>query len=145
MDKAHFTDPDILAALPELYQRWVEILPLADLLKLSEQYGGTRLYIPTTLNGSPALAERLGEEAARRLIDLAGGDTIIVPVCDKARRLVRCREVWRLHEQESKPLGVIAREFGVTDRTIQTMLRRERTRRAAESSPSAPAAIEPAP
>lgn len=129
MAPALSNDPEILAVLPELFKQWAESLPLADLLKLSERYGGTRLYIPTTLNGSPALVARLGEDAARRLIDFAGGDSVAVPRCDEAHRLVRGREALRLLEQERKTLGEIAQGFGVTDRTVSNWLKAERRRR----------------
>jgi Mor family transcriptional regulator len=126
MDTALSNDPKILDALPELFKQWADSLPLADLLKLSEVYGGTRLYIPKTLHESHALAASLGEDAARRLIEFAGGDEVAVPLCHKARRLVRCREAWQLHEH-GQTLAVIAKHFRVTDRTVMEMIRRGRT------------------
>ena len=127
MNQSLSIDPGLLDLLPDLFRELGKNLPLADLLKLSERYGGTRLYIPKNLREGHDRVARLGKDTARRLIAVAGYDTITVPKCERVRQLLRRREALRLH-REGRTMRSIAREFGVTDRTIQSWITAERGR-----------------
>lgn len=118
-------DPEILDALPDQFKQLAVGLPLADLLRLSEAYGGTHLYVPMRLEKSDALVSALGEDATRRLIAYCGGCYLSVPVCEKVRRLLLQREARSLH-REGKTLNEIALAMRVTSRTIQTWIRGDR-------------------
>lgn len=118
-------DPEILEALPTAYKQWAGAIPVDDLLKLSDAYGGTRLYFPMTFKPSHDIAQRLGEDLARRLIDLAKGDSISIPLCQRLRNVLRQRQAWAM-KAEGKPLGEIAQALKTTDRTVMQLLRRQR-------------------
>jgi len=125
-------DPELLDALPDVFKDLAEYIPVADLLKLSEAYGGT--HIAVSLRNLPGLAERLGEDLARRLVHFAQGESIDVPLCQGFRRLLRHRQAWELKAQ-GRSSGEIARELQTTRATVARMLKAERERRASLPHP----------
>lgn len=122
-------DPELFDALPGVFRELAESFPAADLLRLSEAYGGTRVYVPPTFDKARHLAERLGEDLARRLVRLCKGEELAVPLCLSFRRLLRIRQAWEMKEQ-GKSTGEIALAFKTTDMTVSRWLKQERERRA---------------
>lgn len=132
MEPPIHSDPELFDALPESFKELAECIPVADLLKLSEAYGGTRISISEAkLSG---LAERLGDDLARRLVYFTKGEEITVPLCQGLCRLLKRREAWAMKEQ-GKSTGEIALALKTTDATIARMLKRERENRQRQGIP----------
>ncbi len=122
------SDPELFDALPTTFKELAESIPVADLIRLSEAFGGTRITVPPTFDQSHYLVERLGEDLARRLIQFSRGENICIPRCRQLRRLLTRREAWAMKAQ-GKSTGQIALVLKTTDRNVARMLKRERAKR----------------
>lgn len=85
---------------------------------LLERRGGSRLYIPKTVNEGRRLAREFGLEVARALSEWRGGDYLKVPLC----RFWRIR-IWR---RCGASISVIARHFGITEHAVGRTLTLQR-------------------
>lgn len=132
MEQPIHSDPELYDALPNVFKDLAEYIPVADLLKLSEAYGGTLIAIsPRNL---PDLEKRLGQDLAARLVHTARGEAIEVPLCQGLRRLLRCRQAWAMKAQ-GRATREIARELQTTRATVARMLKQERERRQRQGTP----------
>jgi len=103
---------------PEAFQEVAQLIGEAATAKLTEQYGGTRLYIPSTLKPEHSLCQLLGKEAAQRLSFEFGGLRVEIPravMLQIAQRNVRilADRATGLSQRE------LARKYQLTERTIR--------------------------
>ena len=86
-------------------------------LKLCEEFGGTRVYVPARLPDDHELIGAIGEEATRKLVDMYAPSAIRVPL---ARRE-------RAHKYRAQGFSHarIARKLGITETGVEKLLRRE--------------------
>lgn len=89
----------------------LELLGPAGLVKLAEQKGGTRLYVPAG-DGS-ALAQEIGQEAARRLADRYAGFYIRVPLAREMRA--------RQYRAAGASNAEIARRLGMSEAGVDRL------------------------
>lgn len=93
MTTPRLNDQEIAAALPEVLAAIAALMPLADVLKLSEHYGGTRVYVPSKPTESSELVQLIGLRSAQALARIYGGDSVEIPKSDALRRAIRNREL----------------------------------------------------
>ncbi|GGX96726.1 hypothetical protein GCM10007160_25440 [Litchfieldella qijiaojingensis] len=93
--------------------------------RLVDAYGGTRLYVPCQLDPGGRLAQELGEQSARTLISLCEGEDVVVPRLMSLRRMIRNKKIVALHANGASP-PKLALHFNLTERQIQSILRRHR-------------------
>lgn len=88
----------------------------AALVRLAEAFGGTRLYIPTTMYADHDIAQTIGMEAACRLSERLAPDYIRVPLAREARA--------RQYRAEGKSNAQIARALGITETGVDKLFSR---------------------
>jgi Mor family transcriptional regulator len=115
--------------LPPVLQEIERMIGLELTLKMVERWGGLNVYVPEKLPRNHRLARTIGLEAAQRLSDVYGGDTIIMPRAHQFKCVQRQIEVFQRHKA-GEPVEKLAASFGVTWRAIYIMISRENTRRA---------------
>ena len=99
------------------------------LCALVQRWRGQSLYVPTPdrLRPDHPIAQAVGMEAARRLSAECGGNRLTVPLCIGALRAERDREIWRRY-MDGVPTSRLARDYGMTWRSIQKVTHRVRMR-----------------
>lgn len=89
--------------------------------KLAAQYGGTRLYIPATLQPEHPICQLLGQESAQLLANEFGGLTLEIP--RNVALYIAQRNAMILHE---RAIGTTQRQLAIkyhlTERTIRNIL-----------------------
>lgn len=63
------------------------LIGTAALVRLAEAFGGTRLFIPTTMTASHPIAKAVGSEAAKVLTSRLAPDVVRVPLAREQRAL----------------------------------------------------------
>lgn len=85
-------------------------------IRLAEAFGGTRLYIPHSLDKQHAIARAIGVDAAQILVDRLAPDVVSVPLA---------REERALHYREcGKSNAEIARALGMTEGGVEKLFQR---------------------
>lgn len=104
-------------------------------MRLVEELGGTSWEFAKGSNRNglirvAALADILGEEAARRLTQHMGGEKIYIPRCADALRRLRDLDIHRQFEQAIREgvsantaVAALAREFKLSDRWVWEILK----------------------
>ena len=104
-------------------------------MRLVEELGGTSWEFAKGSNRNglirvAALADILGEEAARRLTQHMGGEKIYIPRCADALRRLRDLTIHRRFEQAIREgvsanavVAALAREFKLSDRWVWEILK----------------------
>lgn len=88
-------------------------------LALVEAYGGTRVYVPHTINQAAPLARAIGLDAARRLAEQYGRIELSVPQAKAWRAVIYRRRDGLTH-------AAIARKLGASESTVYAWLREGR-------------------
>jgi hypothetical protein len=86
-------------------------------LRLAEHFGGTRLYVPTTMREDSEIVKAIGMDAARRLASMFAPTAIRVPLARRERAL-------RLRRQGLSNAR-IARVLGMTETGVEKLFDRE--------------------
>lgn len=86
-------------------------------LRLAEEFGGTRLYVPTTIREDSDLARAIGMTAAQRLASMFAPTAIRVPLA-RHERAVRLRA-------QGLSNARIARKLGMTETGVEKLFDRE--------------------
>jgi hypothetical protein len=83
-------------------------------LRLIEEHGGTRVYIPKDVNQGSAARLGIPLNAARALAECFGGEHILVPIA----------RAWRVRVYRAAGLAypAIARRLGITERAVGRIL-----------------------
>jgi hypothetical protein len=111
--------------LPETAQEICEIVGFDATLRLIEDHGGTKLYIPAELPEDHFLIELLGEEKAKKLCWHYSTLQVSVPVANQMKATARYRAIVALRQQGYSKTK-LARLFQLTERRIEQILARYR-------------------
>lgn len=84
-------------------------------LKLCEEFGGTRVYVPARLPNDHELIAAIGMDATRKLMDMYAPSAIRVPLA-RRERAHRYRAQGLSHAR-------IARKLGLTETGVEKLLR----------------------
>lgn len=95
---------------PHGVNQLVEIAGEEAAMALVREHGGGRVYVPQRPEGS-ALAATVGVDAARKLAEARGGETLEIPLWK--------RGVYAYHRRQGWSQARAARAAGVTDRTAR--------------------------
>ncbi|MEO5334125.1 MAG: hypothetical protein H7839_19100 [Magnetococcus sp. YQC-5] len=116
-------DFDLLqqADLPDSLEEIADVIGREGAVKLVNECGGTRIFVPRKMRVQHKLATLLGFEQARRLSLHFGGETLTVVRAAHLQRRTRNREIVRRYDSG---VGVrqLAREHTLTERQIYTIL-----------------------
>ncbi|NVM78882.1 Mor family transcriptional regulator [Duganella sp. SG902] len=115
-------DQIALTDLPHQVRHIAAIVGLSAALKLVQNYGGVRLYVPVTMRPDHILARMIGfDEACKLSAEFGGMDHFDIPRAAGAIRLVRNREIVYKFVK-GKTLRQLALEYVLTERAIQKIL-----------------------
>jgi len=109
-------------ALPESARQLADVVGLAAAVRLIEEFGGTRLYVPAAR--SERLAALIGAEAAAALRRRWGGDELRVPLVPRLQEAAVAalyREGWSAAR--------LARRFLRTEKWVYDIVRRAEAQR----------------
>lgn len=111
----------VRGALPTLGRELCDAMGLRPALKLMHQWGGSRVFIPSTLCEASALADLLGHEAATALVSRFGGATLEPPSLRSIERLLRDNAI-RADFDAGASRRELVRRFALTDRQVRSVL-----------------------
>lgn len=120
--------------LPETVKIIARLVGMPRTIKLIEQLGGTTFPVSKNLTRQgnirfEILAESVGVPAAELLTSHFGGDTLYIPSCADALRLLRNMDIVTRFDQLSVEIGAnnavftLAREFHLSDRRVWEILK----------------------
>ncbi len=121
-----FSDDEIIGLMPKNFAYIAKLIGAEASLLMIENYGGTNVFIPHkhALNINHEISRVIGLSKLKILSSQLGNNTIAVPMGSPIWLAMRNRMVRDLaSKKESKPK--IARKFGVTERTIRTIVNGE--------------------
>jgi len=123
--------------LPEVLAEIAELVGEVCALRIAAEKGGTRIYIPAQVHEAHWLANVIGVEKAQKLcehfrVDESRGQRIEIPlyVGGTYRQFMR-RIAERVHrrDEEDASSTVIAKELGISQRSVHRHRRRHRGRK----------------
>jgi len=103
--------------LPPLARDIARVIGLAKTLKIVDHYKGTSMRVPVKFKPDHVLCKIIGHESAVELVDMFHGETLEIPKCDDAMRLVRNK----LIVESDKIQKLLAREWNLTERQIRNI------------------------
>ena len=106
-----------MSAYPSNFQTLVELVGELGAQALCREYGGTGLYIPSTIKEDHPLAKLLGLGPARNFSAMYGGEEFPIPLgapgaCTKRAHIIK------LFKSGGLTRRAIAREVGCTERWV---------------------------
>jgi len=108
------------STMNELY----EIVGFEALMKLLDQYGGKRLYVPMKYKSvAHPLVQAIGIEAAEALSYRYGGDSLACPTKTHIHNAIRDQRIVRARN-EGKTIGAISDRFHLSERRVREILER---------------------
>ena len=120
-----FSDDEIVGLMPKNFAFIAKLVDVEAALQLIDAYGGTCIFIPAkhALNIEHEISRVIGLKKLQLLSEQLGNNTIEIPMGSPIVVAMRNRMIRDLAKKESKPK--IARKFGVTQRTIRTIVNGE--------------------
>ncbi len=110
-----------------LSRHLLQILGEADFVRLCQELGGTRVYVPYTCKPGSELADAIGEAGCERLSRALAPAWVRVPLARRERAL-HYRAAGLSNPQ-------IARKLGITETGVDKLFAREREARERPGSP----------
>ena len=107
-------DPELL---PESVREMAEVIGLEAALGVVRRFGGTRLWLPLVVEADHPLAREIGLAQAKRLGEYYRLESITVPSCKGAFRVLRNERITRRY-RAGETAAVLAREYGLHERMI---------------------------
>lgn len=107
--------------LPSSLEEIAEVIGREGALKLVNECGGTRIFVPRNLRIQHKLVILLGMEQARRLSSHFGGETLTVVRAANLLRRTRNREIVRRYDA-GEGVRQLARDHCLTERQIYAIL-----------------------
>lgn len=110
----------------------IEVIGWTAAIRLMETHGGREIWVPVNAHDDFAGEARrtglwaiVGREALEALVKRFGGQEIYIPQERQYAVAVRDRRIWELR-QEGKTISTLATEFGLTERWIWAIVRKQR-------------------
>lgn len=104
-------------------------LTKAEMIALADDYGGTRLYIPSRMSREHRLARSIGFNSALTLSREMAGTYVRIPLLREARAIH--------HRSAGRSYAWIARRLGMTETGVEMLLRRAANREGGTPQPNA--------
>jgi len=114
------TEPD--EPLPELLQRVADVAGAVVAYKFAEAFGGTKIYLPATVQEDSKLARAVGAAAAEKIVKEVGSGHILVPLGPHATH-TRVRRAIRQQLKAGLSTARVARQLGCHERTVERVRR----------------------
>lgn len=118
-----FSDDEIIGLMPKNFAFVAKLIGVEAALQLIDAYGGTSIFIPNkhALNIEHDISRVISLKKLQLLSEQLGNNTVEIPMGSPIVVAMRNRMIRDLaRKKESKPK--IARKFGVTQRTIRTIV-----------------------
>jgi hypothetical protein len=109
-----------LDAIDGLSSHLKSLLGQAGFVKLCQAFGGTRAHVPKSPTAECRLARAIGIEAARKMADAFGGNSLRIPLA-RVDRALHYREQGLSHAD-------IARKLGITENGVLRLFKRQAVR-----------------
>lgn len=121
-----FTDEEIINLMPKNFAFVAKLIGVEASLNLIHAYGGTCVFVPSkhALNITHDITHIIGLNALKRLSEQLGGTNIEVPMGTPITIAMRNKAV-RDYALKEKSKPKLARHFGITLRSIRTILNNE--------------------
>jgi hypothetical protein len=103
--------------LPYVVQDIANLIGLSATLSLVDHYKGRSMWIPAEFKPDHVLCKIIGPENAVKLIDQYHGETIEIPKCDHAIRVLRNQKIIDSDKSQSQ----LATEWNLTVRQIRNI------------------------
>ena len=118
--------------LPGVLKEIAELVGNAKALQIAAHVGGTRVYFPSKVHADHWLVQCIGLDATSKLLERFGGDTCDIPQAGHGS-FARFRRGIAEHiqqlEGQDKSSKDIARDVGVSQRTIHRRRKTQRDKR----------------
>ncbi|MFZ6644443.1 hypothetical protein ACO0LO_01895 [Undibacterium sp. TJN25] len=98
-----------LSHLPQSAQKLIALIGLPATLRLVDAHGGHAINLYNSENSLERMAESVGREAAQKLLKFYGNDPFTVPLCHRALKAVRNKEVLAEFDRLTMEEGLSAR------------------------------------
>jgi Mor family transcriptional regulator len=108
-------------ALPENLKDIIQVIGLQSALKLVEELGGIRMYIPEKLSTKHVLIQAVGKTDAEKISRHYAGDYLYFPRCMDALRSMRNASIINDRNQGT-PTATLALKYKLTERQVQNIL-----------------------
>lgn len=105
-------DEALRQLLPEKVVEISEVIGLDATFALAAAWPGIRLFVPKEIAADNPIAVAIGVKSARELAAVYGGDSIVLPICQRYHRAV----MWaRINEERRAGASAaeLARKYGV--------------------------------
>ncbi|MDH5185200.1 MAG: hypothetical protein OEX12_15060 [Gammaproteobacteria bacterium] len=109
--------------LPASVQELIDVVGMADALKIVEERGGTRLCVPTKAKYDHWLAALIGMDGLKVMVEYYRGEEIEIPRCAAALRSLKELKILA-QAADGNTNAQLAREYGYTERGIRKLRRR---------------------
>jgi Mor family transcriptional regulator len=106
--------------LPESIRDMTDIIGISAALRIVEERGGIRLYVPKIAQMTHWLSELIGYTALCALVEIYAGEEIEIPRCAAALKAMKDQEIANAQGSVTE----IARRYGYTERGIRKIRRR---------------------
>ncbi|WP_347258276.1 Mor transcription activator family protein [Methylocaldum sp.] len=114
-------DAELIQYLPQSMRDMAEVIPLDAVVALIRHYGGTTLYLPTTVTETSDLAKAIGFPAACQLVGRYRTESLHIPRAVHLQRVLRDRAILKAHANGATR-NELARAHGVSDRIISQVI-----------------------
>jgi hypothetical protein len=122
--EARISDETLIRLLPASCRLLLkEGVPLASVMALIRRYGGCVVSMPCAFDESGELARVIGLESALKMVAMHAGDNFYVPRGIRIERHLRDQAILSAYA-DGRPMAVIARANGVSDRTVTSVIAR---------------------
>lgn len=119
-------DPqDLLDSMPRLLRELAEAFDIDTALRLADWRGGRFLYVPKTLDGQHPIAQKIGLEAARWLVEHYPGENLRIDRAAATLRHLRDRQILERNDA-GESLNALAERFDLSQRQILQILKKFR-------------------
>jgi Mor family transcriptional regulator len=114
---SEFSEELLRESMPESMRDLLRIVTLQDVLKIIQEYGGTKLYFPSSPVPDKGLGKLIGMQSATALGKYCGGVAFDIPTLHMLRTKVRRNGVIQ-HLLAGAKISETARIFGMTARNV---------------------------
>ncbi|MDT8428511.1 MAG: Mor transcription activator family protein [Pseudomonadales bacterium] len=110
--------------MPAVVREIADVIGISHALRIVQAYAGTRVYIPDQVGTDHHLAELLPRDALDKLSAHYARESVVIPVCAKAVRSARDKEISR-QQAAGMSVAALARRYALTERQIYSILARQ--------------------